>query len=110
MTYDEQLADRLRAVVAGEPGLSEQAMFGGLAFLVHGHMAVAVSNRGGLLLRVDPDRSEELLGEQHAEPFEMRGRPTRGWLRIDPAGLGSDAELARWAGVGLAHARSLPPK
>lgn len=110
MTYDERLAARLRAIVAGEPGLTERRMFGGLAFLVHGNMAVAAASAGGLLLRVDPARNEELLADPAAAPFEMRGREMSGWLRVDPAGLGSDEELERWADVGLSYARTLPPK
>jgi TfoX/Sxy family transcriptional regulator of competence genes len=110
MAYDERLADRLREIVAGEPGVTEKKMFGGLAFLVSGHLAVSASSQGGLLLRVDPERTEELLADPHAEPFVMRGREMGGWLRVDPAGLGSDADLERWADLGLAYARSLPPK
>jgi TfoX/Sxy family transcriptional regulator of competence genes len=110
MAYDERLAARLRDHLAGEPGLSEQRMFGGLAFLVHGNMAVAASAEGGLLLRVDPDRTEELLAEPHTDPFVMRGRRMAGWMRVLPEGLGSDADLARWAGLGVEHARRLPPK
>jgi TfoX/Sxy family transcriptional regulator of competence genes len=110
MAYDEQLADRLRALVEGEPGLTERKMFGGLAFLVGGHMAVAASKDGGLLLRTDPSDSEVLLEDPYAEPFEMNGRGMSGWLRILPAGLGSDDDLQRWADVGVGYARSLPPK
>ena len=110
MAYDEQLADRLRALVEGEPGLTEQKMFGGLAFLVGGHMAVAASKDGGLLLRTDPAETEALLEDPHAEPFEMRGRGMSGWLRVVPAGLDTDDDLQRWVDVGLGYAGSLPPK
>lgn len=110
MAYDVELADRLRDLVEGEPGLSEKKMFGGLAFLVHGNMAVAAASTGGLLLRVDPARTDELMADPHAGPFEMHGRGAKGWLRIDPAGLDSDEDLQRWAEVGLAYATSLPPK
>ncbi len=110
MAYDEQLAARLRDIVAGEPGLSEQKMFGGLAFLINGNMAVAASGQGGLLLRIEPDRTEELTAESHAEPFVMRDREMKGWLRVDPAGLTTDADLERWAALGVAYAGSLPPK
>lgn len=110
MAYDEGVADRLRELVEGEPRLSERKMFGGLAFLVGGHLAVAASSEGGLLLRIDPADSESLLEDRHAEPFEMRGRAMSGWLRIDRAGLDSDDDLQRWADVGVAYARSLPPK
>jgi TfoX/Sxy family transcriptional regulator of competence genes len=111
MAYDEQLADRLRALIEGEPGLTERKMFGGLAFLVGGHLAVAASKDGGLLLRTDSSDTEVLLEDPHAEPFEMRGgRGMSGWLRIARAGLDSDDDLQRWADVGVGYARSLPPK
>ncbi|MCW2794237.1 MAG: hypothetical protein JWO76_3335 [Nocardioides sp.] len=110
MAYDEQLAGRLRALVEGEPRLTERKMFGGLAFLVGGNMAVAASKDGGLLLRTDPSDTEVLLEDPHAEPFEMHGRGMSGWLRIDRAGLNSDDDLQRWADVGVGYARSLPPK
>jgi hypothetical protein len=110
MAYDEELADRLRFLIEGEPGLSEQKMFGGLAFLIGGHLAVAASREGGLLLRTDPSDTEVLLEDPHAAPFEMRGRSMAGWLRVGAAGLGTDDELQRWADVGVSYARSLPPK
>ena len=110
MAYDEVLADRLRAIATGTPGLSEQKMFGGLAFLVHGNMAVAASGEGGLLLRVPPERTDELLREPHTDAFVMRGRSMNGWMRVEPAGLTSDEDLERWAEIGLSHAASLPPK
>ena len=106
MAYDEELAARIRDQVTGEPGLSEQKMFGGLAFLVNGNMAVAASSQGGLLLRVPPERTEELLAEPHTSSFAMGGREMKGWLRVDPP----EDELERWVDLGLSHARSLPPK
>ena len=110
MAYDEELAERVRELVAGEPGLSEKRMFGGLAFLINGHMAVSASGQGGLLLRVPPEQTDALLREPHAERFEMRGRSMDGWLRIPPEGLAGRQELERWVGVGVGYARSLPPK
>ncbi len=110
MAYDERLAARLRSLVDGEDGLSEQRMFGGLAFLINGNMAVAASGQGGLLVRVDPDQSDELVRTTGAEPMEMRGRQMPGWLRVDVADVAGDPELAAWAGRGVAYARSLPPK
>jgi len=107
MAYDEQLAARIRELVAGEPNLSEQKMFGGLAFLVGGNMAVAASGQGGLLVRVDPAESDELVATTSARPMEMRGRQMAGWLRVDPEG---DAEVAEWVERGTSYARSLPPK
>ena len=110
MAYDAQLADRIRAIVASEPGLSEKAMFGGLAFLINGHMAVSASGKGGLLLRVDPAQTESLVGEPNAERFVMRGREMDGWLRIDPQAVSSDAALRKWVKRGVAYAGSLAPK
>jgi hypothetical protein len=108
MAYDENLAYRLRDLLEPEPGLSEKRMFGGLAFMIGGHMAVSASRQGGLLLRVDPAHTDRLLGHEHAEPFEMRGRPVDGWLRVVPAGVESDEDLERWVAIGVSYARSLP--
>jgi len=110
MAYDEDLANRIRELIAGEPGVVEQKMFGGLAFLIGGNMSVSASGRGGLLLRVAPEETEALLAKPHAAPFEMRGRTMDGWLRIDPAGVTTKRELERWVKRGVAYARSLPPK
>lgn len=110
MAYDEHLADRIREAVEGEPGLSEQRMFGGLAFLVHGNMAVAASGQGGLLLRADPADSDRHTASEHVEPMVMRGRAMAGWLRVSDEAVESDADLRRWVDVGLAYARSLPAK
>jgi hypothetical protein len=110
MAYDVELADRIREVVRGEPGLSERKMFGGLAFLIHGNMAVSASGKGGLLLRVDPAQTDALVDEPHVCRFEMRGRELDGWLRVDPAALETDDELRTWAAYGVAYARRLPPK
>jgi TfoX/Sxy family transcriptional regulator of competence genes len=110
VAYDEELADRIRELVEDEPDLTEKQMFGGLAFLIGGNMAVSASGRGGLLVRVDPEQTDELLAEPNAEPFEMRGREMKGWLRVGPAGIGSKPELEAWVARGTAYARSLPPK
>jgi TfoX/Sxy family transcriptional regulator of competence genes len=110
MAYDEVLAERIREVVHDEPGLSEKKMFGGLAFLVDGNMAVGASGQGGLLLRIDPADAETLTAQPHVRRFEMRGREMDGWLRVDDAALEVDADLRRWVDVGLAFARSLPAK
>ncbi|MDQ6873788.1 MAG: TfoX/Sxy family protein, partial [Actinomycetota bacterium] len=83
MAYDRELANRIREVVQGEPGLTEKAMFGGLGFLIGGNMAVSASSKGGLLLRIDPAQTEALAAEPHARRFEMRGREMDGWLRVD---------------------------
>jgi hypothetical protein len=110
MAYDEDLADRIREIVATESGVREQRMFGGLAFLINGHMAVSASRKGGLLLRVDPEQTEALLDPPHVGRFEMRGREMDGWLRVDPVAVDSDDDLRRWTTHGVAYARSLPAK
>jgi TfoX N-terminal domain len=110
MAYDEELASRIRDTVREERGLSEKAMFGGLAFLINGNMAVSASSKGGLLLRVDPEDTEDLVEEPHVGRFEMRGREMTGWLRVDPAAVGTDAELRTWVARGVAYARSLAAK
>jgi hypothetical protein len=110
MAYDEVLADRIRSALSGQDGVIEKRMFGGLAFLIGGHLAVAASRDGGLMVRVDPDRTEELLGRPDTEPFEMRGRPLDGWLRVRSEGLDSDSDLQQWVDQGVNYVRSLPPK
>jgi len=110
VAYDEHLADRIRVLVMDEQGLTEMKMFGGLAFLIDGNMSVSASGQGGLLMRVDPEQTDVLLDEPHAEPFVMRGRAMDGWLRVDPAGLERDEDLKRWVYRGVDYARSLPPK
>ncbi len=110
MAYDEDLANRIREVVGHERGVTEKRMFGGLAFLVNGNMAVSASGQGGLLLRVDPAETDALLNEPCARPFEMRGREMSGWLRVDTAGISDDEEFRRWVDHGVAYARSLPAK
>jgi hypothetical protein len=110
MAYDTELADRIREVVQAEPGLSEKRMFGGLAFLIQGNMAVSASSQGGLLLRVNPAETESLVSEPHVGRFEMRGRAMDGWLRVDAEAVESDADLRGWVRHGVTYARSLPPK
>jgi TfoX/Sxy family transcriptional regulator of competence genes len=109
VAYDVELADRLRSTLAGEPGVAEKRMFGGLAFLVDGHLAVSASSRGGLLLRVDPATAESLLDQDDVEPFVMRGRPVTGWLHVGTEAVADDDALRRWVARGLRSARSLPP-
>jgi hypothetical protein len=110
MAYDEVLAQRIRAVLEAEPGLTEKAMFGGLAFLVEGHMAVSASSQGGLLVRTDPAQAESLTSSEHVRRFEMRGRSMDGWLYVDKVAVELDAELRRWVDRAVGYARSLPPK
>ena len=110
MAYDEALAERIRALVAGEPGLTEKKMFGGLGFMVGGNMAVAASGQGGLLVRVDPDESEALVSSTSAYPMEMRGRQMAGWLRVESGDIERDDALREWVERGVSYALSLPPK
>jgi hypothetical protein len=108
--YNEDLAGRIRELVGGESGLTEQKMFGGLAFLIGGNMAVAASGQGGVLVRVDPGQSDALVASTNARPMEMRGRQMPGWLRVDADDVRSKRELAKWVERGTACARSLPAK
>ena len=110
MAYDEVLAGRIRGLVSREAGLTEKAMFGGLAFLINGNMAVSASSQGGLLLRCDPAETEDHIRDAHARRFEMRGRSMDGWLRVDPGGIEKQKDLQRWVDIGVAYARSLPAK
>ena len=110
MAYDEDLAGRIRELLAGEPDLTEKKMFGGLAFLIGGNMAVGASGQGGILVRADPEESEALIATTNASPMVMRGREMRGWLRVAAEDLGSRRELTNWVEVGRAYARSLPAK
>ena len=110
MAYDDALAQRIREAIRHEVGVTEKRMFGGLAFLVNGNMAVSASSQGGLLLRIDPADAESLTRQPHVERFEMRGRAMDGWLRVGEQALGSDDELRRWVDIGVAYARSLPAK
>ena len=110
MAYDEHLAERIRELLAGEAGVTEQKMFGGLGFLIGGNMAVGVSGQGGILVRVDPGESDELVASTDAYPMEMRGRSMTGWLRVDPEHVGTAKQLEPWVARGAAYARALPPK
>jgi TfoX/Sxy family transcriptional regulator of competence genes len=110
VAYDEDLANRIRELIATAGDVTEKRMFGGLAFLIGGHMSVSVSGKGGLLLRCDPAETDVLLGKPHAGPFEMRGRVMEGWLRVDPEGVQTKRQLERWVARGVGYARSLPPK
>ena len=110
MAYDEALAQRIRELVANEPGLTEKKMFGGLAFLVGGNMAVAASGQGGVLVRCDPAQSDNLVAKTDASLMEMRGREMQGWLRVDAEHVRTKRQLARWVKIGTAYAHSLPAK
>jgi TfoX N-terminal domain len=113
MAYDEDLANRIRELVVMEPGVTEQRMFGDLAFLINGNMSLSASGQGGLMLRVDPAETDALLREPHAHPFEMRGRVMQGWLRVDAEGLKPGPSLSggsprAWAMRGRSQASSSP--
>jgi hypothetical protein len=110
MAYDEELANRIREALQHEAGLAEKRMFGGLAFLINGNMAVSASGKGGLLLRVDPAQTESLVSAPHVQRFEMRGREMDGWLRVDVEAIETDSDLEHWVSHGAAYARSLPAK
>ena len=110
MAYDEELAARIRELIGNEPSLVEKKMFGGLAFLVGGNMAIAASGQGGALVRVDPDETDELLAKTDAEPFVMRGRSMAGWLRVETEHLRTKRQLAKWVERGVGYAGALPPK
>ena len=110
MAHDEQLAERVRSLVAEEAGLTEKRMFGGLAFLIGGNMAVTVSHRGGLMLRTDPTTSDELIAVTNARPIEMRGRPMPGWLHVSASDLRTKQQLSNWLERSLSYTRSLPTK
>ena len=110
MAYDEDLANRIRELIAAEPGVTERKMFGGRAFLVGGNMSVGCSGQGGLMVRIDPEETDALVAKPHARPFEMRGRAMQGWLRVDDEGVRTKRQLEPWVRRGVAYARSLPPK
>ena len=110
MPYDADLANRIRECLGDERGVTERKMFGGLAFLAGGHLAVAASGKGGLMVRVDPEETDALTAQAGVEPFEMRGRPLDGWVRVDADGVRTDDRLRDWVERGMSYARSLPPK
>jgi hypothetical protein len=110
VAYDEDLAVRVRELLAYEPDLEEKRMFGGLAFMLGGNMAVVVSGQGGLMVRVDKALTGEALELPGAEPFEMSGREVDGWVRVVPGALGDEVALREWVERGVGYAKSLPPK
>jgi hypothetical protein len=110
VAYDEELAARIRELLRDESDVTEKKMFGGLAFLIGGNMAVAASGQGGVLVRVDPGQSTTLLETTNARPMEMRGRQMQGWLRVDADDVRSERDLAKWVALGKDYARSLPVK
>jgi TfoX/Sxy family transcriptional regulator of competence genes len=110
VAFDEELAGRIRELLASERGVSEKKMFGGLAFLVRGNMAIAASGQGGALVRCDPDETEALVATTNAERMVMRGREMDGWLRVAAEHLSTKRQLAKWVAIGANYARTLPTK
>jgi TfoX/Sxy family transcriptional regulator of competence genes len=110
MAYDEDLADRIRELLGAKKGVEEKRMFGGLAFLINGNMAVAASGRGGLMVRVPPAETDKLLAREHVEPMVMAGRETLGWVRISAEGVRTKRQLEPWVRRGVDYAKILPPK
>jgi TfoX/Sxy family transcriptional regulator of competence genes len=110
VAYDEDLADRIRELLSGERGVTEKKMFGGLAFLLRGNMAIAASGQGGVLVRCDPEESDSLVTRTNARPMEMRGRSMDGWLRVDADDVRTKRQLEKWVRIGTTYARSLPAK
>lgn len=110
MVYDVDLADRIRELLSGDLNITETRMFGGLAFLVNGHLAIAASSQGGALVRVDPAHADRLVAQTNAEVAIMRGRPATGWLRVATADLRTKRQLAGWVARSTGYARTLPPK
>ncbi len=110
MAYDEYLANRIRDLLADEDAITEKKMFGGLAFLLHGNMAVSASRDGGLLIRIDPADTDASLARPYAARMEMGGRAMDGWITVAPAGLKTKRELAAWVTQSLDFVKTLPPK
>lgn len=110
MAYDEDLANRIRELIASEDGYTEQKMFGGIGFMIDGHMAMGVSGQGGLMIHCSEEETEALLAKPGARPFEMRGREMKGWLRVDAESVSTKRALEPWAMQSVAFARALPPK
>ena len=110
MAYDLELAARIRRALASREGIEEKTMFGGLSFLVGGNMAVGASGQGGMLLRADPAKSDELTSHPGVERAVMQGRVMDGWLRVADEAIATDEDLDRWVRAGVDYAASLPPK
>ena len=110
MAYDEVLAGRIRELLDGEPGVTSRKMFGGLGFMVDGHMALAAASSGALMVRADPADCATWIDGRAVNPMEMRGRPMTGWLLVDHAAVAGDDQLGEWVDRGVRFVRTLPPK
>lgn len=109
MPYSEDLAERIRPLLAGRTGVREQKMFGGLCFMLNGNMALGVMGNE-LIVRVGKENFDHALSQPHARVFDMTGRPMRSFVHVIAEGIAGDEELAEWAGRGIAYAEALPPK
>jgi TfoX/Sxy family transcriptional regulator of competence genes len=110
MAYDEDLANRIRELLADEEAITERKMFGGLAFLLRGHMSVSASRNGGLLVRTDPADTDAALARPHVALMRMGGRTMDGWITVAPDGLKTKRQLSAWVARGVTFAKTLPPK
>jgi hypothetical protein len=110
MAYDQDLAHRIREQLADDHAVTEKAMFGGLAFLLRGNMAVGISSSGELMVRVGPEASDDALARPHTRLFDMTGRPMKGWILVAPEGIKTKRQLGLWISRGIAFAGALPPK
>jgi TfoX/Sxy family transcriptional regulator of competence genes len=110
MAYDQDFANRIRAELAGVDGITEKPMFGGLAFLLHGNMAVGIMSTGDLMVRVGPEGTDDALAKPQTRLFEMRGRSMTGWVIVALDGVKTKRQLAPWVKRGVSFASSLPPK
>jgi TfoX/Sxy family transcriptional regulator of competence genes len=110
MAYDEDLANRIRELLADEDAITERKMFGGLSFLLHGHMSVSASRNGGLLVRMDPADTDAALARPHVALMRMGGRTMDGWITVAPEGLKTKRQLSAWVARGVTFAKTLPPK
>ncbi|MCB1326654.1 MAG: TfoX/Sxy family protein [Spirochaetales bacterium] len=109
MAIDETLAERVREILVRKRGTEEKRMFGGLAFMVDGHMCVGII-QDELMVRVGPDAYDSAIKLKHARPMDFTGKPMKGMLYVAPAGLKTKAALGKWIDRGLAFVKTLPPK
>jgi len=109
MAFDELLAERIRKTLGRRKGLAEKKMFGGVAFLLNGNMSVGV-HKSDLIVRLAPEDTEAILSQSHTRPFDLTGRPMKGWILVESQGLKTDAQLGKWLQLATEYAGSLPAK